>query len=89
MQPIAARRAGKASPWHDQPEIRKLGSSRRLRKPRQEPRVGVARLAKQRHRAELAVDDAGRFQFARARRIHARGDVGDGGPVWPNSPPGR
>src|ERR1700677_3596745 len=36
MQPIAARRAGTASPWHDQPDIRTLGSSRRLRKPRQD-----------------------------------------------------
>jgi hypothetical protein len=25
MQPTAARRAGKPSPWHDQPEIRRLG----------------------------------------------------------------
>src|ERR1700744_4484397 len=31
IQEIAARRAGKASPWHDQPEICRLGWSRRLK----------------------------------------------------------
>ena len=37
MQSIAARRAGRVSPWQDQPEICRAGSSIRLRKPRQEP----------------------------------------------------
>src|SRR3981189_3168114 len=36
MQPIAARWAGKVSPWHDQPEIRRFGASIRLMKPRQD-----------------------------------------------------
>src|ERR1700679_1671877 len=36
MQPIAARRAGKVSPWHDQPDISMTGWSRRLTKPRQD-----------------------------------------------------
>src|SRR4051812_27648369 len=35
MQPIAARRAGSVSPWHDQPEIRKFGWSKPLMKLRQ------------------------------------------------------
>src|SRR5450631_1709546 len=34
-QPIAARLAGNPSPWQDQPEICRLGSSRRLTKARQ------------------------------------------------------
>src|SRR6266851_3424217 len=34
IQPIAVRRAGKPSPWQVQPEIRRLGSSRRLMNPR-------------------------------------------------------
>src|SRR5713226_9836173 len=36
IQPIAVRRAGKPSPWQVQPEIRRLGSSRRLMNPRQD-----------------------------------------------------
>ena len=41
--------------------------------------VGVDRQAKQRNRAEFALDDASRFQFARAFGVHASGDFGDGG----------
>ena len=67
MQPIAARRAGRVSPWQDQPEIRKSGSSKRLMKPRQAGVVvGVADQPEQRHGAEFAVDDPRRFQSAHA-----------------------
>jgi hypothetical protein len=80
MQPIAARRAGRLSPWHDQPEMRKLGIVDAL----QEAEAGAAVVctadqAKQRHWAEFAVDDARRLQRERAVRVHACGDFGEGG----------
>ena len=59
-------------------------------KPRQDARaVGVAGRAKQRHGAELAVDDAGRLQLARAVGVHPGGEVGDRGSDGLDSPPGR
>ena len=80
MQPIAARRAGRLSPWQDQPEIRKLGSSMRLMKPRQ-ARASSAPPARRSSVTgpNLLSMMPGGFQLARAVRVHPGGDVGDGG----------
>ena len=49
-------------------------------KPRQGTRaVGAAGEAKQRHRAEFAVDDARRLKLAPALGVHSRGEFGHGG----------
>jgi hypothetical protein len=62
-------------PWHDQPDIRGLGSSRCLMKPRRDA-ASFASSARRSScdRPESAVDDASRFQFAPAFRIHPGGD---------------
>ena len=81
MQEIAARRAGRLSPWHDQPEIRTLESLDALHEAEAGARpLGAADQAQQGHGAEFAVDEAGGLQLAHAARVHPGGDLGDRGP---------
>ena len=76
MQPTAARRTGKLSPWQVQPEIRNAGLSRRFHEA--EAGRGVISAAgqpQQRHGAEFAVDDARGLQLIDAVPVHPVGDI--------------
>src|ERR1019366_5695841 len=79
IQPIAARRAGNASPWHDQRNLQ-IGLVEPLDKAKAGfCVVGAACEAQQRHRAEFTVDDPSRLQVAPALVVQTGGYFGDGG----------
>ena len=90
MQPTAARRAGRVSPWQVQPEIRKVGIIEAFH----ETKAGGGIVGRPARRSSVTVPNLLSTTPAassswRAAGIHPFGDVGVAGPDWLNSPPGR